>query len=420
MRPALSELPLVELLRRRATLSRTFRALRHRDYRLFWFGQMVSLVGTWVQDIAQNWLVYRLTGSAAMLGWVNFVGLVPAIPVTLWAGSLADRLNKRYIVLGAQLAMLAQATVLAVLTLTDVINVWHVMALAFVFGVARAIDMPSRQSFIIEMVGKEDLTNAIALNSTVFNAARVMGPAVAGLLVVAVGEGWAFGVNALSFVPVVVALVLIKAGAPATAPAGRPSEHIAEGIRYARTNAQVWVIISLVGVAALFIMPYSVLMPVYAREVLGGGADTYGFLMTCTGVGALVAALAVANLGPRSRRGLLLTAANLVLPALVASFAFVRTFWLAASLLAAVGFSFVVQNALANTLLQLTAPDHLRGRVMSIYFLVFMAAMRLGALQAGGVAHYTNVRIALLAGGVMALSWGAVVAWRYPALRRTR
>lgn len=388
---------------------------------MFWSGQLISLIGTWVQDIAQNWLVYRLTGSAAMLGWVNFVGLVPAIPVTLWAGSLADRLNKRYIVIAAQTAMLVQAAILAALSLTDVVNVWHVMALAFIFGVARAVDMPARQSFVVEMVGKEDLTNAIALNSTIFNAARVVGPAVAGVLVVAVSEGWAFGINALSFVPVIAALFLIKAGSTRNlATDKKPYEHIAEGIRYAGGHTAIWVIISLVGVAALFIQPYSVLMPVFAREILKGNADTYGFLMTCTGAGALLAALSVANLGPKSRRGLLLTAANLTLPVLVITFAFAKTFWLAAALLVGVGFAFVVQNALANTLLQLAVPDELRGRVMSLYFLVFMAAMRLGALQAGAVARYTDVRLALVIGGAAALAWGGTVAWRWPALRKMR
>jgi len=411
---------LVEYLRRRATLPQTFRSLRHRDYRLFWFGQMVSLVGTWVQDIAQNWLIYRLTGSPAMLGWVNFVALVPAIPVTLWAGSLADRLNKRHMVMWSQVAMLAQAATLAVLAGTGVVQVWHVMALAFLFGVARAVDLPARQAFVVEMVGKEDLTNAIALNSTIFNAARIIGPTVAGLLVMAVGEGWAFGINALSFIPVVAALAIMRVASVRGEATGAAHKHIYEGIRYAGGNAVIWVTVAVVGVSAFFLTPYTVLMPVYAKTVLHGNADTYGYLMGSVGVGALVGALVVASLKPSTPRGKVLTFANLAFPALVIAFAFVRTFWLAVPVLAVTGFFIVVQNSLANTILQLEVPDKLRGRVMSIYFLVFMGAMRLGALQAGYIARYASVKLALVIGGVVALVFGAVVAWRMPALRRVK
>jgi MFS family permease len=406
-----------EYLRRRVTLPRTFRALRHRDYRLWWFGQMVSLVGTWIQFVAQNWLVYRLTGSPAMLGLVNFVGLVPTLPLSLWAGSLADRFDKRRIVIIAQIMLFVQAAILAALTVTGVVRVWHVMVMAFVFGVARALDVPARQSFVIEMVGKEDLTNAIALNSTIFNIARTAGPAVAGLLVMAIGEGLAFVVNAVSFLPVIGALLMMRTSSIRRKPRSSAGRQIVAGLRYAGRNQYVWLIMSLVGVSAFFVMPYSVLMPVFAKEVFGGGADVYGYLLTFAGVGALAGALTVASLGPRSRRGLLLSAANAAFAALVFSFTFVRTFWLAAAVLAAVGFCFVVQNSLANTLIQVNVPDRLRGRIMSIYFLVFMGAMRLGSLQAGYVARYVNVQAALLIGASASLLWAALVAWRFPRLR---
>jgi MFS family permease len=406
-----------EYLRRRVTLPRTFRALRHRDYRLWWFGQMVSLVGTWIQFVAQNWLVYRLTGSPAMLGLVNFVGLVPTLPLSLWAGSLADRFDKRRIVIIAQIMLFVQAAILAALTVTGVVRVWHVMVMAFVFGVARALDVPARQSFVIEMVGKEDLTNAIALNSTIFNIARTAGPAVAGLLVMAIGEGLAFVVNAVSFLPVIGALLMMRTSSIRRKPRSSAGRQIVAGLRYAGRNQYVWLIMSLVGVSAFFVMPYSVLMPVFAKEVFGGGADVYGYLLTFAGLGALAGALTVASLGPRSRRGLLLSAANAAFAALVFSFTFVRTFWLAAAVLAAVGFCFVVQNSLANTLIQVNVPDRLRGRIMSIYFLVFMGAMRLGSLQAGYVARYVNVQAALLIGASASLLWAALVAWRFPRLR---
>ncbi|MGD8718198.1 MAG: MFS transporter [Candidatus Zixiibacteriota bacterium] len=399
---------------------RTFRALRHRDYRLWWFSQMVSLTGTWVQLVAQNWLVYRLTGSPAMLGLVNFVSLVPSLPMSLWAGSLADRFDKRRIVLIAQTTLFVQAAVLAVLTLTGQIQVWHVMVLALVAGLAQALDMPSRQSYVIELVGKEDLTNAIALNSTIFNIARSAGPAVAGILVAALGEGLAFSINAVSFLPVIGALLIMSTSSVRRKINSSPGRQIARGIKYAGKNTLVWVIISIVGVSAFFVMPYSVLMPVYAREVFGGGADIYGFLMTCAGLGALAGALVVASLGNRSRRGLILTVANVAFAGIVFSFAFVRAFWLAAALLVAAGFCFVMQNSLANTLIQVNVADRFRGRIMSIYFLVFMSSMRLGSLQAGYVARYVDVHAALLIGAGASLVWGALVAWRFPRLRNTR
>jgi len=355
-----------------------------------------------------------------MLGIVNFVGLVPAIPITLWAGTLADRLNKRQLVLWSQVAMAVQAALLAALTLTGYVTVWHVLALAFFFGVARAVDLPARQSFVVEMVGKEDLTNAIALNSTVFNVARMVGPAAAGVLIVAVGEGWAFAVNAATFVPIILALALMRVVEARHVVNGRPYEQIAEGIKYTKNNSLIWVVISLVGVSAFFVMPYAVLMPVFAKEILHGDADTYGYLMTATGAGALLGALVVASLGPRARRGVYLTVANLTFPSLVILFSLVRSFWAAAPLLAVVGFFFVMQNSLANTILQLEVPDRLRGRVMSIYFLVFMSAMRLGALQAGYIARYVNVTTAIAAGGAAALLWGLIVAWRLPRLREMR
>lgn len=408
---------IAEQLRHRVALPRTFRALRHRDFRLWWFGQMVSLVGTWIQFVAQNWLVYRLTGSAAMLGLVNFVGLVPALPLSLWAGSLADRFDKRRLVIIAQIMLFGQAAVLATLTLTGVVRVWHVMAMAFVFGVARALDVPSRQSFVIEMVGKEDLTNAIALNSTIFNIARSAGPAIAGLLIVVVGEGTAFMINATSFLPVIGALLMIRTSSARRQTRSTAGRQIVAGIRYVGRNPLVWVAMSIVGVSAFFVMPYSVLMPIFAKEVFGGAADIYGYLLTFAGLGALLGALTVASLGPKSPRGLLLSAANAAFAALIFSFALIRTFWLAAAVLAAVGFCFVVQNSLANTLIQLNVPDRLRGRVMSIYFLVFMGAMRLGSLQAGYVAHYVNVQAALVIGALASFIWAALVFWRFPRLR---
>jgi predicted MFS family arabinose efflux permease len=235
-----------------------------------------------------------------------------------------------------------------------------------------------------------------------------------------VGEGLAFSINAITFLPVIGALLMMRTSSVRRKPRSTAGRQIVAGLRYVRRNTLVWITMSLVGVSAFFVMPYSVLMPVFAKEVFRGDADIYGYLLTFVGAGALLGALSVASLGPKSRRGLLLSVANGAFAALVISFAFVRTFWLAATILAAAGFCFVVQNSLANTLIQLNVPDRLRGRVMSIYFLVFMGAMRLGSLQAGYVARYVDVQAALLIGASASLLWAALVAWRFPRLRAVR
>jgi MFS family permease len=421
----------------------TFRALRHRNYRLFFFGQLISLIGTWMQTIAQQWLVYRLTGSATMLGMISLLGVLPLLPMSLWGGSLADRFPRRSIILVTQTIMMVLAFLLAALTWTGAVQVWQVMVLAVALAAASAVDVPARQAFIVEMVeGKEDLTSGIALNSAIFNGARAVGPALAGVAVATTGEAGAFFVNGVSFVAVIVALLMMRVPnrpRPSRQPA--LASHLGEAVHYVRGQQVVMVLISLVAVSAFLSMPYSTLMPVFASDVLNRSAQpvldfvcnqaralgvscqspdalTYGLLMAATGLGAVMGALFVASSPPDARRGRMLTLGNLGFPALVVLVALSRSFSLSLVLLVGVGFSFVAQNALANTLIQVIVPDELRGRVMSFYSLMFQGMMRLGGMQAGLMGDKFGAPFAVAIGGLVCLAYGAFVAWRYPRVRQ--
>jgi MFS family permease len=379
-------------------LSRSF---RHRDYRLFFTGQFISLVGTWMQQTAQSWLVYRLTGSSLSLGLVGFAGQFPVFLLAIFGGVMADRMNRRSVLVGTQAASLLQAALLAWLTLAGHIQVWQVMVLASFLGVVNAVDIPTRQSFIVELVGKEDLHNAIALNSSMFNSARILGPSVAGVLLAAVGEGWCFGLNALSFLAVIVCL--LRMGVPARpAPEKRGSimEHLREGFGYAWRTREVRTILLLLAVSSVIGMSYVVLMPVFAEEVLHSGPRGLGLLMAATGCGSLCGALLLAaraesrGIGRFAYFGMLCFGASLVL------FAQSRFFWLSALLLVPVGFSMIVSMAAANTMLQTLCPDELRGRVMALYSMVFMGMAPFGALLSGSLAHLIGAPATVTAGGV--------------------
>ena len=383
----------------------TFRSLRHRNYRLWFFGQGFSLIGTWMQMMAQQVLVYRLTGSATALGVVSFIGFIPLLPLALWGGSIADRFPKQRVILITQIIMMLQAFVLAGLTLTGVVQIGHVYVMAFILAAAQAVDMPARQAFTVEMIeGNEDLTNAIALNSAIFNGARALGPALAGLAVATTGEGMAFAFNGLSFVAVIIGLLLMR-NLPQPNGSRRTTSlahHVTEGARFVGRQQAILVLMSLVAVSAFLSMPYTTLMPVFADRVLGESARPVvaflcegahppmrclspqalplGILLTMVGIGAVTGALLVASLPDNARRGRMLTIANLAFPFLLLIFATSRSFLLSMAVLLLVGMSFVWQNSLANTLLQIITPDAVRGRVMSLYTLTFQSTMRLGGL----------------------------------------
>ncbi len=429
--------------RRQLRIPATFRALAHRNYRLWFFGQGVSLIGTWMQTMAQQVLVYRLTGSAVALGIANFVMVLPLVPLALWGGSLSDRLPKRAIVTTTQTLMLIQALILAWLTWTGVVEVWHVYVMAFLLGAVKAVDMPARHSFVVEMVeGKKDLTNAIGLNSAIFNGARTLGPALAGVAVAALGEAVAFLLNALSFLAVIASLLAMRDLPASSKPAteGKPVlTHTVEGLRYIFRQETLLVLMSLIAVSSFLSMPFNTLMPIFAQEVLqesaapvvgllcGGEllriecqapeALPLGMLLTAVGLGAVAGALLVASLPEWARRGRVLSFGNLAFPFFLLLFAVSRSMVLSLPLMLLVGICFVMQNAVANTLLQIHAPDELRGRVMSLYSLVSEGMRNVGGLQAGFVADWIGAPLSVGLGAAISLAYGLYVAVRYKRVR---
>jgi MFS family permease len=397
----------------------TFRAMRHRNFRLWFFGQFTSLVGTWMQTIAQNWLVYQLTGSARDLGLVNFVGAIPLVPLTLYAGAIADRFEKRKVIFWCQAAMMLLAFLLAALCWTGTVRLWHVLLLAFLLGAAQALDTPARQAFVVDLVGKEDLSNAIALNSGIFHSARVLGPAVAGVLVAASGVAGAFFVNGVSFLAVLFGLFLMDVTLIRRAGAGHESaKDLLGGVRYLREERLPRAVVVLISLSALLAMPYHVLIPIYAREILGRGAEGYGVLMSAAGVGAVLGSLYSASHHVGTRKGAAVTTGSLTFPFLLLAFAYCHSYPAAILLLIGVGFAFVLQNAPANSLLQELVPDHLRGRVMAIYVSLFLGMLRIGSLLLGGLASMTSAPAALAALSVAGLLVSLGVRFRYPELRR--
>ncbi len=399
-------------------LQALMRAFRHRNYRLFFFGQLTSLIGTWMQTVAQAWLVYRLTDSTILLGLVSFCGQFPVFLLAPLAGAVADRHNRHRLLILTQITAMLVALALALLTLAGHIRVWEIFLLATMLGLVNAFDIPARQSFIVEMVGRKDLANAIALNSSMFNAARIVGPSIAGLMVAAVGEGWCFLVNSVSFLGVIVSLLLMRITPRVITGHRTPMlSHIREGLGFARRNLPIRSLLMLLGIVSLTGMPYVVLMPIFADRVLHGGAETLGVLMACTGVGALLGALTLA--ARRSLRGLssLIGYAVLSFGSALILFSFSRSVWLSALLLVPVGFSVMVQMASSNTLLQMMVPDDFRGRVMSLYSMMFMGMGPLGALLAGTIAHHIGAPMTVAIGGVCCILAGLLFRTFLPAIR---
>ncbi len=424
----------------------TFRALRHPNYRLWFGGQTVSLVGSWMQTMAQQVLVYDLTGSAVALGIVNFVYLIPVIPFSFWGGSIADRFDKRKVIIFTQICFSIQALIMWALTATGVVQVWHVYLLSFMFGVIDAIDLPVRQAFTVDMVeGKDDLTNAIGLNSAMFNTARVVGPALAGMVVATTGEANAFLWNSITFAAVIISLFFMRnlpKSSHQLTEKGHAIKHMSEGMHFVLSNRTITVLISLVAVSAFLSMPYNTLMPVFAENILNGSATPVinffcrsgsgmltcqspealplGILLAAVGIGAVISALVVASMDESARRGRMLTVGNILFPVVLIFFAWSKSFVFSTLAMVVVGFSFVMQNALANTLLQIVAPDELRGRIMSFYTMTFQVTMRMGGLQAGYVADWLGAPISVGVGAIVSLFYGVFVAFRYPKVRNLK
>jgi MFS family permease len=400
-------------------LRSTIRALRHRNFRLFFAGQLISLIGTWMQTVAQSWLVYRLTGSSALLGSVTFASQIPVFLFSPIAGLVADRYSRHRIVIATQAASMLLALALAVLTLRNVIQVWEIFALSVLLGVVNAFDIPARQSFIVEMTSREDLMNAIALNSSMFNGARIVGPAVAGITVAAVGEGWCFFANAVSYIAVLAGLLMMRV-APfrKQASAASAARHILDGFRFIARTAPIRALLLLVGLVSLAGMPFSVLMPVFADRILHSGARGLGTLMGISGTGALAGALILASKASVRGLGRWVALSSAVFSAMLIVFAYSHSFPLSAALLVPIGFFVMIQMGSTNTLIQSMTPDHLRGRVLAGYSMMLMGMAPIGALIGGVLADRIGPQATVAAGGVACALGSAAFAMHLPAIRQ--
>jgi MFS family permease len=395
------------------------RALRHRNFQLFFGGQLISLVGTWMQTVAQSWLVYRMTGSGLLLGTVGFASQIPVFLFAPLGGITADRSNRQRVVIATQVASMILAFILAALTLSHRIQVWHVFVLAALLGVVNAFDIPGRQAFLVDMVGKEDLMNAIALNSSMFNGARVIGPAVAGILVARLGEGWCFFVNGISYFAVITGLLMMNVHAPAKAsPTGSPLEHMVEGFQFVNRTVPIRALMMLLGLVSVVSMPYTVLMPIFADRILHSGGQEFasligshdlgavrlGILMGAAGVGALLGALTLAVRTGVKGLGRWISVCCAGFGVSLILFAFSKSFWVSVVLLLPVGYFIMLQMASSNTLIQVMVPDALRGRTMAVYSMMFMGMAPIGALCGGALSDHLGAPLTVAIGGLASVA----------------
>jgi MFS family permease len=402
----------------RRALPSTLRALANRNYRLFFAGQLVSMIGTWMQTVAQSWLVYRLTDSSVLLGLVGFAGQFPVFLLAPVGGALADVRDRHRIIVVAQTVSMTLAFVLAALTLTGQVRVWHIFALATLLGIVNAFDIPARQAFLVDMVGKADLMNAIALNSSLVNGARIVGPAVAGLLVATVGEGWCFFINGVSYLAVLAGLMAMRLEPrPRRSREGSALAHLTEGFVYVARTAPIRALLLLLGLVSLMGMPYATLMPIFADRILHVGARGLGLLMGASGLGALLGALSLASRADVRGLGRWVAWAAAGFGISLIAFATSRTFLVSAALLVPVGFSMMVEMSASNTLIQSMVPDRLRGRIMAVYSMMFMGMAPFGSLLAGTLAHRLGAPATVAVGGAACIVASAVFGLRLPALR---
>jgi MFS family permease len=396
------------------------RSLRNRNYRLFFMGQGASLVGTWMQQMAMGWMVYRLTDSAFFLGVVGFAGQIPTFFIAPFGGVLADRLSRRNILIATQVLSMLQALILAALVMTGNIAIWQIIALSVFMGIVNAFDIPTRQAFVYELVdNQDDLPNAIALNSMIFNAARLAGPSIAGLLIAAAGEGICFLINAASFAAVLAALLAIKTAPPITVGNNEPVlRGIKEGIAYAYGFAPIRAILLLLALISLLGMSYGVLMPVFARDILKGGPQTLGFLMGAVAAGALLGSIFLAS--RRTVQGLsrIIVIAICIFAVGVAAFSFSQALWFSFIMILLAGFGMMVQIASINTVLQTIVDDDKRGRIMSLYTVAFMGTAPIGSLLAGAIADAIGAPHTLQISAFLCVIAAIVFAMKLPAIEK--
>jgi len=399
--------------------SETFTALRYRNYRLWFAGQLISLVGTWMQSTAQGFLVYQLTQSAAYLGYVGFASGLPSWLFTLYGGVIADRLPRRTLLVITQTSMMLLAFILAALTSTSLIQPWEIIFMAFLLGIANAFDAPARQSFVLEMVDREDMTNAIALNSTMFNTATVVGPAVAGFSYALLGPAWCFSINGFSFIAVIIALLLMNIRPlPKKEFNTSMTRDLIAGLTYVKSHDIIRMLITNIGIISLFGLGMMTLMPAWSVDILRGNAQTNGWLLSSRGAGALIGALMIAALGRKNIKGKLWTIGSFALPGIMLIFSSVH--WLPFSMAALVGcgWGFMTLANTTNAMVQTYVNDELRGRVMGIYTLVFFGAMPLGSLLAGIMASWIGEPMTIALNALVLLAF-AMLIWLFkPNMRK--
>ncbi len=404
-----------------AHIRQTFRALANKNYRFFFIGQSISLVGTWMQQVAMSWLVYRLTGSALWLGLIGFLGQAPAFFLTPFAGVLADRYKRHRILMTTQILAMSQAIILFALVITDIVALWHIIVLSILFGLINAFDIPARHAFTIEMIDKkEDLSNAIALNSSMVNLARLIGPSVAGIIIASAGEDLCFLLNALSYIAVIIALFMMKInGQPSALKQVSVLAHLREGFSYAFGFPPIRYILFLLGLVSLMGVPYQVLMPVFAKEIFRGGPATLGFLMSMAGIGALIGAVYLAGRKTVLGLGKIIGIAAIVFGAGLIFFAWSTHLWVSFMIVCVAGFAMMVQMAASNTVLQTVVEEDKRGRVMSFYTMAFMGTAPFGSLIAGGLAHKIGAPSTLMVGGICCVAGGIAFLRKLPIVRET-
>jgi MFS family permease len=395
-----------------------FRALRHRDFRVYWIGQWLSVNGTWMQTTAQAWLVYRLTGSPLVLGLLSLARFGPSLVATPIAGVVIDRFPRRKLVLLTQSASLVLASLMALLTISGTVQVWQVLVLAFLQGIVDTLDMPARQTLQVDLVGIESLQSAISLNSSAFNAARMVGPALAGVLVAGYGEGVCFAVNAVSYLAVLVALLTIRTSLSQRPASGSVRDELVEGLRYAAGNPQVRLVLTSVAVTSAFGLSYMTLLPVFARDVLHSGARGFGLLMASGGLGAIFGALGTAARRGTSRTTAVMAAGQGALGLGLVALALTRHVLAAAVCLVVVGLAVAIQLSTTNGFLQTTAPEHLRGRAVSLYIWIFSGLSPIGGLVAGWVAEHVGAQWTAAGAGSACVLSALVTGVGMPFMRR--
>jgi MFS family permease len=405
-------------------LEYSFPALKHRNFRLFWFGQMISLIGTWMQNIGQGWLVLELTNSSFLLGLVSAVQFLPVMLFSLFAGVIIDRFPKRKLILFTQISFAISAFILATLTALKIINYWEILALALVNGFLNTIDMPARQSFIIDLVGKKDLMNAIALNSAVFNAARIIGPGIAGILIGKLGYAVCFYLNSASFIAVIIGLILITVeGITPKANDGKTKifDDLRDGLRYIKNTPVIFTTILMIAILSTFSMNFNVLVPVFTKDVLHREATDYGLLMSAMGTGALIGALTLASVSRRGVKPVYLFGGGIGLGIFQILIGIQSSYLLTALLLALSGWFMITFNSSANTTIQINAADEFRGRVMSVYSLVFGGVTPIGSLYAGTLSQKFGPHITFIVSGIIALSYTLyVLVFQYKKVYGTK